>query len=133
MTFETTPVNTDKTAYLGNEKIKRHNVKETWTAEKLLEYQKCSNDPIYFIETYVKIMTLDHGLSPFTLWDFQKKLINHINNNRFSVILAARQSSKCVHNETAINIRNKKTGEVRQVSIGDFYEEQAKLSKENNV
>jgi len=83
-----------KSFYLGNPLVKRDGVKEEWTLEKIQEYKRCSEDPVYFIEKYMKIITLDDGLISFKLWDFQKNLIEHINENRFSIILAARQSSK---------------------------------------
>ena len=83
-----------KESYLGNPHVKRDGVSEEWTLEKIKEYKKCSEDPIYFIEKYMKIISLDDGLIPMKLWDFQKDYIRHINEHRFNVVLAARQSSK---------------------------------------
>jgi len=83
-----------KSFYLGNPLVKRDGVREEWTLEKIQEYKRCSEDPVYFIEKYMKIITLDEGLVPFRLWDFQKNLIDHINEHRFSIILAARQCAK---------------------------------------
>ena len=41
-----------KTSYLGNSKIKRDGVQEEWTIEKIKEYKRCSEDPVYFIKKY---------------------------------------------------------------------------------
>jgi hypothetical protein len=83
----------DRTYYL-NPKIKRTNLSENYTPEQISEYVKCSSDPIYFIENYVKIISLDKGLIPLTLREYQKELILSLWTNRFSIILAARQAAK---------------------------------------
>ena len=82
--------------YLGNNLIKRAGVETSYTEEQLIEYQKCSEDPCHFIETYTQIISLDEGLVPFHLRGYQEELIKHYNDNRFSVVLAARQSGKSI-------------------------------------
>ena len=82
--------------YLGNNLIKRAGVETKYTEEQLVEYQKCSEDPCHFIETYTQIISLDEGLVPFQLRGYQENLIKHYNDNRFSVVLAARQSGKSI-------------------------------------
>ena len=82
--------------YLGNPNVKREGVQEEWTKEKLLEYKKCMDNPAYFARTYVKIINLDEGLVPFNLYDYQEKMFNHFNDNRFSIVLACRQSGKSI-------------------------------------
>ena len=58
--------------YLGNPNLKKANVVQNWTKKELVEYQKCMESPQYFIENYVKIVSLDEGLVPFKMYDFQK-------------------------------------------------------------
>lgn len=58
------------------------------------DYIKCKDDPIHFIEKYVKITTLDYGMQPFLLYPYQRKIIETLKNNRFVLILQARQSGK---------------------------------------
>ena len=82
--------------YLGNNLIKRAGVETKYTQEQIAEYQKCSEDPTHFIEKYTQIISLDEGLVPFHLRGYQENLINHFNDNRFSVVLAARQSGKSI-------------------------------------
>ena len=82
--------------YLGNINVKRAGVESEWTEEQVLEYKKCMENPIYFIETYIKIISLDEGLVPFKLYNYQEELIDHFDENRFSVILACRQSGKSI-------------------------------------
>ncbi len=82
--------------YLGNINVKRAGVQAEWTEEQILEYKKCMESPIHFIENYVKIISLDEGLIKFKLYDYQRELIDHFDENRFSVVLACRQSGKSI-------------------------------------
>lgn len=59
-----------------------------------LEWLKCRHDEIYFVEKYVKILTLDNGEQPFKLWDYQKELIKSFEDNRFVLSVQSRQSGK---------------------------------------
>jgi hypothetical protein len=60
----------------------------------ILEYIKCSKDPIYFIETYCKVIHVDRGLVPFKLHDYQKRVVDAYQHNRNVVLLTARQMGK---------------------------------------
>jgi hypothetical protein len=80
--------------YKGNINLKGINQEIDWTPELVSEYIKCSNDPIYFIETYMKIINVDEGLVSFKLYDYQKEMINGFKENRFNIITTARQSGK---------------------------------------
>ncbi len=82
--------------YLGNPSVKRDGVVSDFTKEEVIEYQKCMKDPSYFARTYVKIISLDEGLVPFNLYDYQEKMFEHFNDNRFSIVLACRQSGKSI-------------------------------------
>ena len=80
--------------YLGNPNLKKANVAQEWTKEEVEEYTKCMKDPLYFIQTYIKIISLDEGLIPFTLYDFQKEMVGTFHNNRFTICKLPRQSGK---------------------------------------
>ena len=41
--------------YLGNERLKRVGIELSYTEEQVAEILKCTEDPVYFIKTYVKI------------------------------------------------------------------------------
>jgi len=53
--------------YLGNPNIKKDGIVSNFTEEQVIEYAKCMKDPVYFIEKYAKIISLDKGLIPFEL------------------------------------------------------------------
>jgi hypothetical protein len=80
--------------YLGNPKLKRVNMSMQLTEEQVREYVKCAQDPTYFIENYVKIITLDKGFVQIELYPFQKQVVNDINNNRRVIVKAGRQVGK---------------------------------------
>jgi len=84
----------DLKGYNGNPLLKRSYEKIEWTQEMVQEIMKCQNDPIYFIETYMKIINVDRGLINFKLYDYQKDMIKSFQNNRFSIITTARQAGK---------------------------------------
>ena len=80
--------------YLGNPLLKKANVKIDFTEEQVKEYVKCANDPVYFTKNYVQIVSLDEGLVPFKMWDFQTELIEKFHNNRFNIAKLPRQTGK---------------------------------------
>ena len=80
--------------YKGNPNLKAENVNIEFTTDQIQEYLKCKNDPIYFAKNYVKIVSLDHGLMPFEMYDFQEELITNFHQNRFNIAKLPRQTGK---------------------------------------
>ena len=80
--------------YLGNPLLKKANVKIDFTKEQIEEYLKCKEDPVYFTKNYVQIVSLDEGLVPFKMWDFQEELIRKFHLNRFNIAKLPRQTGK---------------------------------------
>ena len=81
---------------MGNPLIKRDNVSLQFNTEEITEYIKCSKNPVYFCKKYVKVIHVDKGLVNFDLYPYQKNLMKHFNDNRFSIVLAPRQSGKSI-------------------------------------
>ena len=84
----------DTSAYLGNPNLKKANIPTNFTPEQVEEFIKCSQDPIYFIKNYIKIVSLDEGVIPFHLYDFQETMVSRFHNNRFNIAKLPRQSGK---------------------------------------
>ena len=80
--------------YLGNPNLKRANVQIEFTPEQIQEYARCMEDPAYFIESYIKIVSIDEGLVPFSLYPFQRDMVQTFHTNRFSICKLPRQSGK---------------------------------------
>ena len=91
-----------KPSYNGNSRLKQLGFSIDYEAWQLEEIVKCSTDPIYFIETYCKIVSLDHGLVPFKLYDCQKNKVNVILNNRKVILMEGRQQGKTITSAACI-------------------------------
>src|SRR5208283_3072786 len=65
-----------------------------FTQKEKDEFNKCIDDPLYFAETYMKIISIDHGLVPFKMWDFQRDMVNLYYKNRFAICMCPRQVGK---------------------------------------
>lgn len=110
--------------YNNNPNIKGVGQSIQFTSEQIQEYLKCSEDPVYFVNNYCKIVTLDFGLQPFKTYPYQERLFNNIQQNRKVIAMMPRQQGKCVKYFSCINIRNKTTGEIKNVKIGEFFDSQ---------
>ena len=92
------------------------------TNEEILEeFNKCAKDPIYFIKNYIKIIHPMKGEIPFDLYNFQKRIVSEIHDNRFNVIKKFRQAGvttiMCAYSLWFAIFHEKKN--VMVVSIGD--------------
>ena len=80
--------------YLGNPNLKKANQSISWTKDQILEFVRCKEDPVYFARRYIKIVSLDEGLVPFNMYEFQEKLIRNFHENRFNICKMPRQTGK---------------------------------------
>jgi len=111
---------TQKNSYNGNTSLKQPGYVHEYSHEQVQEILRCKDDPIYFIENYCFIVSLDKGLVPFKLYDCQKDKVNLILNNRKVIIMEGRQQGKTItsaacilhytlfnHNKTVAILANK--------------------------
>jgi hypothetical protein len=117
----------EKTSYHGNPNLKNIGHDHSFTKEQLQDYLKCKADPIYFIENFCHIVTLDRGLQLFKLYDCQKTKVDIILNNRKVILMEGRQQGKtvtaaaCILHYTIFNadktvaIMGNKTASAREV------------------
>lgn len=82
-----------KESYRDNPRLKRVGIEYKFTKEQVEEYLKCAADPIYFSK-YINIISLDRGLVPFAMYDFQKDMMRTFNDNRFVIVKCPRQVGK---------------------------------------
>jgi hypothetical protein len=80
--------------YLGNPLIKKANVQMEFTPEQVQEFVKCSRDATYFIENYIKIVNVDEGLVNFTMYPYQKNIVQTSIDYRFVICKLPRQAGK---------------------------------------
>ena len=80
--------------YLGNPNLKKANTPIEFTEEQIIEFLKCKEDPVYFARKHIKIVSIDEGLVPFDMYDFQEKLIKNFHEARFNICKMPRQTGK---------------------------------------
>lgn len=93
-----------------NPQIKRPYMESEFTPEMIMDLKKCKDDPIYFIENFVKVQHPVKGVVPMALYEYQKEMLLTIHENRDSSILASRQLGKCFLDSTSINTAVKPQG-----------------------
>jgi len=82
--------------YHGNPNLKPYGVQIQYTADQIQEYIKCKEDPLYFIENYCKIISLDDGLVKFKLYPYQREFITALHENRKVICMLPRQMGKTI-------------------------------------
>ena len=79
--------------YEKNTKLLKPDLLYKRTPEEIREWKRCAKDIIYFANKYCKLMTPD-GIQSITLRDYQENYLRHLQRNRLSIMLSARQSGK---------------------------------------
>lgn len=74
--------------------VKKPYRKESLTQDQILELAKCMQDPKYFMTEHCWIQHPTKGRMKFTLFDFQKDLVDTYHNYRYSIALISRQMGK---------------------------------------
>jgi len=80
--------------YLGNPNLPNKHWKEEYTLEMVNDLKQCKEDLLYFAENFFYIIDPDKGKLKIELFDYQKKALNTLLNNRQVILLASRQIGK---------------------------------------
>lgn len=94
--------------------IKKGYTKDSFTRKHLVDLALCSDDPIYFIQNFIKVQHPTKGSIPLILYDYQVDMVRAFHEHRFVVGLTARQMGKSLFYTTSIN----KNGE--DMLVGDL-------------
>jgi hypothetical protein len=112
--------------YQGNKQVRSAGEEIEYTKDMIDEYIRCKEDIIYFAENYFYITTIDHGKIKIPLYEFQKKVLKAYtqppDGKSHIITMMARQMGKCFFSDSMIKIRNKKTNEIKELSIIEFFE-----------
>lgn len=106
------------------------------TPEEVEEYNKCYDDPLYYVKNYCKFQT-DNDYQLVKLRPFQEKVIRTVTEetwipglddfgpkNRSIIWMAARQSGKCLIFNELCNFKDELSGSnPKKISIGNKYNE----------
>lgn len=93
-----------------NLSIKKAYAQTEYTPESIQDLIRCKNDPLYFIEKFVKVQHPTKGIMPMQLYEYQKRMLIAIHENKDTIVLASRQLGKCVLKDTKIVTIEKPTG-----------------------
>lgn len=80
--------------YKNNRNVISWEAQREYSIKQKLEWIKCAFDYVYFTKKYVKIISIDDGIIPFRLYDFQKEMIYSYQKNAFNITLCGRQVGK---------------------------------------
>ena len=92
----------ENNSYNGNGNLKPIGFEMQYTTDQVKELMKCRDDPVYFIENYCYIVSLDRGLILFSLYDCQKEKVDVIMNNRKVILMEGRQQGKTITSAACI-------------------------------
>lgn len=115
----------DSPFFYNNTQLRKPNLMFEYTQEEIDIMIRCKNDVNYFANHYAYTMNPSTGaLNLITLRDYQEDLLNTIDKNRYSIVVAARQSGKCEIACTEVDTAN---GKKKIIDL--FKEEKTFLSK----
>jgi hypothetical protein len=104
-------------------KVVKPKLEHQWTKEMAMEYAKCVKSVKYFILKHCKVPHPTRGIITPDLRDYQMEMLDTLEKNQKSILCVGRQVGKCCSQDTIIRVRNKETGEVKEIKIKDFYEQ----------
>lgn len=90
--------------YENNTKLLKGDLVFQRTQEEIDEWLRCKNDIVYFVEKYCKLMTPE-GIQHVELRDYQVDYLKHLEKNRLSIMLSARQAGKCISFITKVLVK----------------------------
>ena len=87
-----------KQYYLNNPNIPAKNAELEGTEEEWIfrakEIKKCKKDIFYFVKKYIYVLNPDRGRDLVKLYDYQKRMLKKIVENRFTIFNTSRQIGK---------------------------------------
>lgn len=116
-TFKIKPVN--EKFYLKNPRLKAVGVTYQFTQEQVNEWVKCSQDPVYFIKKYCKIIHVDRGMIDFEMFEYQEEIIDIYKSERKVIVRLPRQMGKALDVQTPILTPNGFV-KLKDISVGDL-------------
>ena len=99
--------------------VKRTGIVFKMSAEEQQEYIRCALDIHYFTEKYCKTKREDGSIGSISLRDYQEEILDNFVQNRFNILMAARQIGKCFSFNTLCSIE--KDGIKIDFRVGKLY------------
>jgi len=122
--------------YTDGKLVKAANITQKYTEKDVQDLLSCQdriNGPHYFLDHFFYIQHPVKGKLKYQAYEYQRRLVDSYHQHRFNVNLLPRQTGKCLTKDINIRIMNKITGEIREISIEDFYNMQKNSSRDEQV
>jgi len=113
--------NYEKLWFTNIKGVRKSNIPFALDDEEVKEYMKCKLSVHYFAQKYCQIKREDGTIGPMTLRDYQKDIIDLYTQNRFSILMASRQTGKCNSFSTKVLVLDEETKEVYEIPFFEFY------------
>ncbi len=88
--------NSERLWFTNIKGVRKANIPFAMNDGEMNEYLKCKMSVHYFAQKYCQIKREDGTIGPMTLRDYQKDIIDLYTQNRFSILMASRQTGKTV-------------------------------------
>jgi len=94
-----------ETFYLGNKNLPVPETNFQWTPLMVEDLERARKSILHFARFFY-IVNLDEGKQPIKLYNYQKRILKALTDNRFNVVLASRQIGKALALDTPIPTPN---------------------------
>lgn len=98
------------------------NVIQRLSSDEIIENQKCFdkvNGPLYFLGKYCYVAC--GKIIPYELRPYATELIYCLHNFNKGIMMCGRQQGKCVQENQWVSVKNKKTGEIKKITVANFF------------
>lgn len=112
--------NYEKLWFTNIKGVRKSNIPFAMTDDEVTEYMKCKMSVHYFAQKYCQIKREDGSIGNISLRDYQKDIIDLYTENRFSILMASRQTGKC----SSFNIKvlcKTNEGKIEEKTLGELY------------
>lgn len=103
------------------------------TTEEVNEYTKSKIDIHYFADKYCQIKREDGTIGSMTLRDYQKDIMDLYTNNQYSILMASRQTGKCLNMNTLVQIKDTISNNIYSVRMFELYYNSIKLDRKLTI
>lgn len=106
----------------GTGDIKHTRPYRSLTPNQKLVYDLCYdeiNGPLFFAENCCYVNR--NGIQHYEPFDYQREMLFNLRNYSSVISLWSRQNGKCGLGTTKIKVKNKKTNEIKQLTLEDFF------------
>jgi len=112
---------TENPFFSNMQDIRREGLSFRMSNDELDHYIKCKLDVKYFANNFCKVKVEDGSYRTIKLRDYQLDILDMYDDNKFSILLSARQTGKCVDMVTSVLAYDKLTETLIEIPLYELY------------